>query len=315
MFMDPYEKGGVWKRGNLHTHSTVSDGAFSPIEAARIYGDVADYDFIAMTDHTGPNVKPGNYMEPEEIFCERKKDFICLMGREESGGRHLIGVNVPMLLGANLFQKPKEEYTLSDYQALLDRIKAEGGFTIMCHPHWRLEDYWTAEAIKSLRGCDAIEIVNGDLQNGPGNLATDVWDDVLSSGKRIWGVGNDDFHHVQCFQNAWNVVKVSEWSPQGIMDALFRGSFYVSTGAYFETLYAEGNQIVAECSHNSMYEKCDKVFRFIGEQGKVLQIQMGRSNRAVYVANGSERYVRVELMLEMGGAAFSQPFFLKSLGM
>lgn len=310
MFLDPYLKTGDWKRGNLHTHSTVSDGSFNSREVAHIYGDVAGYDFIAMTDHTGSQkVKPQNYMAEEDIFCEKKKDFICLMGREESGGRHLIGVNVSMPLGENFIPKPREEYTLSDYQTLLDRIKQEGGFTIMCHPHWSLEDYWTSPAILSLQGCDAIEIVNGDVENGSGNLATDVWDEVLSAGNRIWGVGNDDFHHVQCFQNAWNVVKTAEWSKQGIMDALFHGSFYASTGAYFENLYAEGNQIVAECSRNSMYEKCTKVFQFIGEGGKVLQTQIGKSGRAVYTANGSEKYVRVELMLEMGGTAFSQPFF------
>jgi hypothetical protein len=37
-------------KGNLHTHTSFSDGALSPGEVAEIYADLG-YDFVAITDH------------------------------------------------------------------------------------------------------------------------------------------------------------------------------------------------------------------------------------------------------------------------
>ena len=41
---------GKFHRGNLHTHSTRSDGALAPDEVCRRY-QAEGYDFIALTDH------------------------------------------------------------------------------------------------------------------------------------------------------------------------------------------------------------------------------------------------------------------------
>ena len=41
---------GRWFRGNLHTHSTNSDGLLSPEEVLRFYKD-RGYDFLAISDH------------------------------------------------------------------------------------------------------------------------------------------------------------------------------------------------------------------------------------------------------------------------
>ncbi len=42
--------GKKWYKGNLHTHSTNSDGRLSPEEVIRLYRE-EDYDFLALTDH------------------------------------------------------------------------------------------------------------------------------------------------------------------------------------------------------------------------------------------------------------------------
>ena len=44
------ENRGNWYKGNLHMHTTLSDGALDPVEAINIYRE-AGYDFIAITDH------------------------------------------------------------------------------------------------------------------------------------------------------------------------------------------------------------------------------------------------------------------------
>ena len=41
---------GLWLRGNLHTHTTVSDGKLTPEECIRLYKEKG-YDFLCITDH------------------------------------------------------------------------------------------------------------------------------------------------------------------------------------------------------------------------------------------------------------------------
>ena len=46
----PFDKPGTFWKGNLHTHSTNSDGTRTPEEICAIYRE-AGYDFLALTDH------------------------------------------------------------------------------------------------------------------------------------------------------------------------------------------------------------------------------------------------------------------------
>lgn len=43
-------KEGTYKKGNLHTHTTWSDGVHTPAETAKHYRSKG-YDFLALTDH------------------------------------------------------------------------------------------------------------------------------------------------------------------------------------------------------------------------------------------------------------------------
>ena len=52
----------------------------------------------------------------------------------------------------------------------------------------------------------------------------------------------------------------------------------------------------------------EKTFRFISQGGQVRQVQTGKNRIAAYKAQGDEQYIRVELSLSWGMAAFSQPF-------
>ncbi|MGH2626358.1 MAG: PHP domain-containing protein, partial [Anaerolineales bacterium] len=46
----PFDRPGVWLRGDLHCHSRASDGALPP-EEVRERHRRAGYDFLALTDH------------------------------------------------------------------------------------------------------------------------------------------------------------------------------------------------------------------------------------------------------------------------
>ena len=57
MYID--KQGNCWWKGNLHTHTTRSDGHKKPSEAVRLY-QKAGYDFLAVTDHWALS-EPGRY--------------------------------------------------------------------------------------------------------------------------------------------------------------------------------------------------------------------------------------------------------------
>lgn len=300
----PYLPEGKWLKGNLHTHTTVSDGGFSLPEVIQAYRDNAKYDFIAITDHTNAHAKPHLYVEPESTPA-----FSVLRGREDSYGRHVVGVGCPMTFHEDEIGKEALSYSDSDNQRVVDKIVRQGGLAYLAHPHWKRMDYWSAECMLALENVTGLEIINGDRFTPVANLATDVWDQLLTSGKRIWGVGTDDCHSPMTFSNAWTMVYAKSNTPADILDALSKGSCYASNGAAFESLHVEGDWIVAECATAPWFSNCEKTFRFIGRGGVVAQRQIGKNGVAAYKAVGDEQYIRVELSLDWGYAAFSQPFF------
>jgi len=46
----PFKASGRWYKGNLHTHTTNSDGALPPEDIAKQYM-MKDYAFLCITDH------------------------------------------------------------------------------------------------------------------------------------------------------------------------------------------------------------------------------------------------------------------------
>lgn len=310
-WISPYIEEGKWYRGNLHTHTNVSDGGFSVDYAVIGYQHMAKHDFVVLTDHNYSKMHLENAV-PFETLNEqyKEKNFTIMEGREESFAKHILGIGAKMVYGEDPIGKSQDEYTLDDYQHLIDRIREEGGLVYMAHPHWRKFDYWSADDIIALDGVNGLEIINGDRFAGPGNLATDVWDEVLSRGKKIWAITNDDCHSPATFWVVWNTVRAKSNSKEDIMDALKQGSNYCGNGAEFGRIEVQGDKLIVECSDRDIFQTCVKIFRFIGKNGECLKMQCGMERYAEYQAKGDELYVRVELILNNGMVAFTNPFYL-----
>ncbi len=50
-FINPFNASGKWYRGNVHAHTTVSDGTKTPETLVEMYKR-AGYDFLSITDHS-----------------------------------------------------------------------------------------------------------------------------------------------------------------------------------------------------------------------------------------------------------------------
>ena len=86
MFTDAFGK--IWYKGNLHTHTTNSDGANTPEETIELYKSKG-YDFLALTDH---------WFHGEG---RQEEDFLLLNGTEfdvgstvQEGIYHIVGIGM-----------------------------------------------------------------------------------------------------------------------------------------------------------------------------------------------------------------------------
>lgn len=82
-----------WYKGNLHTHSTNSDGRLSPEEVIGLYREEG-YDFLALTDHW--------FMGEER----REENFLLLSGAEYDVGNN-VRDGIYHVVGIGMQKEPK----------------------------------------------------------------------------------------------------------------------------------------------------------------------------------------------------------------
>ncbi len=299
--------------GNIHCHTTNSDGDSAPPVVAQAYQD-AGFDFISITDHN-------TITKPEECAVTNPH-FLVIPGNEYSAG-----INEPRFRSIHVNGiGVSEDFTFMDeyddvskgLQHAVDQAKGQKAFSVLNHPNWR----WSfgAQEILAVDGADAFEVWNGGWTcNSAGDAehpSTDaIWDEVLSNGKCIWGVGSDDCHHFKpdTFANpyidkiatAWIEVQADELSEEAILASMKRGDFIATTRIKLESLTRNKQEI-----RFTIKEWEDVTFEthFIGHGGQILDKQHGRD--IAYTITGDEGYVRAKIYCATGDSAWIQPVFI-----
>lgn len=279
--VNPYQGGGRWLRGNLHAHTTHSDGRFTLPELVRRY-EALGYDFLVITDH--------NTLTPLDGLATR---MVVLSGCEISArDGHIVAVNL---------REPIPPHQPS--QAVIDAINAQGGLAILAHPNWGEEFcHWRQEVLMALRNYAGIEVFNGNILRDSGSpLATDRWDMLLSRGHRCWGYASDDTHAEVDIGNGWTMVLADEPTPAAVVQALRDGRCYASSGVTLEAIEWDGTTL------RVVAPNADRI-AFVGKHGRWLH--WVNADRAEYRPRGDEGYIRVEAYGRHGSAAWSQPLWL-----
>ncbi|SFS53138.1 CehA/McbA family metallohydrolase [Paenibacillus sp. BC26] len=292
--LNSYTQTGKWWRGSFHNHTTNSDGWF-PLET--VYKMYGGYDFLGISDHDKITKHEGERSIPT-VF-----DAIEVSSRQT----HMLLVNPPLAM----LDQYSNEFTIENYQRLADMAIDNGGFAVLVHPNRFFSNYWTLEDMMKLERYIGIEVYNGD-GNPEYDIAFDKWDALLSSGRKVWGFGNDDSHVYGQEKRAWNMVQAEENTNEAITQAIKNGNFYVSTGYGFDAIRTEGHTIVIDLRSNELLDKMYKYVTFFGKDGRVLQETTGRISQATYECKGDEGYVRIAAYLEGGYGAFSQPLFVET---
>ncbi len=282
-------------KGNLHLHTTNSDGRKSPEEAIDLY-QRAGYDFLAVTDHWKRTVEDGYY-----------KNMLLLPGIE-------IDYNLPdeviHIVGVGMDERVlelKEKRHLS-VQKGIDTIRACGGLAILAHPAWSLN---TPQTISSLRGIVAAEIFNSVSTppwNGDRGDSTWILDLAAARGCLLPTVATDDAHFYNGDQTrAYTMLQADSLTREGVMEGLRRGTYYASCAPVIHQVEKRGDEIIVSCSpvrkiifHSNLFYAAGR--SLVGEQ-------LTEGRYTVRRAAG-ERFIRIILEDEAGRRAWVNPIDL-----
>ncbi len=298
-----------WYKGNIHTHTTESDGDEEPQKVVSWYRK-HDYDFLVLSDHNHVTIL--DY----QSGIRRLKRPLMIPGEEVTvnlaGGA--IAVHINAIGIANLVEPIDSGDVVSTLQANIKAIVNAGGIASINHPNYKWS--YDHESIIQVTGASLLEIFNGhpfaNLHGGPGHFSTEqIWDKVLSSGKPIFGVAADDSHNYRDFSpshsnpgRGWVMVKSAALTKESILEALAEGNFYSSTGVTLNKLGVSQKGISLEIA-----QERDFIYttRFTTVDGELLAEVSGL--KADYRATGDETYIRATIANSAGTRAWTQPVF------
>lgn len=289
----------LWLKGNLHTHTNESDGDSAPAEVVQWYASHG-YDFLSITDH--------------DKVTKASSDAIVLIPGEEITGKlskQPLHVNA---IGIETAIAPQKGATAAEVlQRNVDAVRKAGGVSLINHPNFG----WAfgAKELMQVEGATMLEIASGHPyvnSDGPPSVEA-MWDELLTSGKRIHAAAVDDVHHLRRPGDAdiappgraWVVVR-AEKNAASILDALRRGDFYASNGVELEEYAVTGKRIDVRVKekNGARYR-----IRFVGRGGGILQETAGAA--ATYTIKGNEGYVRAKVIDSNGRAAWMQPVWTR----
>ena len=323
----------TYYKANLHSHSTLSDGCITPEQMKEGY-KAKGYSILAITDH---NVfLPHNDLSEDDFLMlngleynadpgdgsGRTCHFCAIAGSQDTVIQPLFHREKYYIRGAVEARKfVKYDESLPDYERVYSaegisemmKVCREAGFFVTYnHPCWSLEHY---PEYMGYEGMHAMEIVNyACVQMGYPEYNEQVYDDMLTGGKRVLCSANDDNHSVgkDAF-GGFTMIGAKELKYESVMDALFAGRFYASTGALIDAIWFEDGVLHVEapaCKEIRVFTGARRAFRKVGTaDAPVTEAAFKLDNPCRY------DYVRVTVTDFDGKQAFSQAYYTADLGL
>ena len=319
---------GNWLKGNLHSHTTNSDGTLTPEQSAKAYA-AAGYSFIALTDHD-LYTDYRNQLSNNGIIILPGLEA-CAVLVDETTKKPIKVHHINAILGTSKMQaeaaKPQlghmERYAPKIYvdtwpgldaaQEIVDDLTARGMLTTYNHPIWsRVEEHEFA----NLNHVWALEVFNygTELESATG-YGDMHWDMMLRKGKQIRAFASDDNHNLPVLADSFGgyiVVSAAERTHDAIINELIAGNYYSSSGAeIYEWNIANGKASVVCSDAQSITFYCGNHVN----DGKTVfasNEETGLST-ASYDLKGHEEYIRVVCVDKNGKKAWSNPIWLKEI--
>jgi len=262
---------GNFYKANLHCHTTISDGKYTPEEIKKLYKD-AGYSVVAYSDH---NV----LIDHSDL---NDKDFLAITSVEidvsdkTSDRRPCFHLNFfakkpdntahpcfnPMYMGRRReLYGDKQKYVgspdyIRDYHninEIIEEFNKHGFLSCLNHVTWSIQDL---DEYKGIKGLFAMEIYNhGCYTEGYDEFNAHAYDELLRRGNRIYCFATDDNHNKfpkdsPRFDSLGGFVMIQAPSLtyEAVIDALEKGNFYSSTGPSIYEMYVEEGKLHVKTS-------------------------------------------------------------------
>lgn len=270
----------------MHLHTVSSRDRELPEDVLLLHFESTDYRFVAITDHNlvSASVHP-------------RSNLVVFEGLEA-------GFNYRFHTNVIHFEKERIRYHSNwDHRTLVKKNADSGCLVILNHPKWGPSGHYSVDYLQRANYYDGIKIYNVGTEDDPGSpLATDIWDRLLSSGKRVLGFANQDVHKLSHLKGCGNFVRAATGAPNDIFRALKRGNFYYYYGVEIVEL-SRDSQTIRVDTRNAIS------IRFIGWNGRVITEVFGKSAELQLSADKLYSYVRIECLGRDGRKSWTQPFF------
>ena len=305
MKLPPFGLGHSLYRGNLHGHSTHSDGVLSAQAVVETYADLG-YDFTCLSDHlwiddkfAATSVCDGRALDRKGFITLPSAELHCY-GKtyDQDGVWHIVANGLPLD-----FACPDANETAPD---LIARAQAAGAYVSLAHPEWYT---MTTDEAMQVAAADAVEIYNHSCvvtsARGSGIAIADY---LLNEGKKISFTATDDSHfELPDWGGGWVMVAAAELSQNALVAALKAGHHYASTGADFTDLQIEDgvltvssspveNVVISGVGHMAMAET--------GKNMTVTQFDLSKFR---------SDWFRITLRDAAGKMAWSNPYYKSDL--
>jgi hypothetical protein len=291
-----------FQKGNVHTHTTVSDGGSSPEQTIAWYRSHG-YQFLALTDHNHLS-RPARYASLQD------PSFVLISGEEITMTGRGRQVHVNALCTKTRIPGGNFGSAAAALSNGISAVRHQGGVALVNHPNfdWGL----SAADVTDARDASLLEIASGHPYvrtagdaDHPSHEA--LWDIALSAGADFMGVGVDDEHHIDFSSDppatpgrAWISTFGEVTEGAAICSAMAQGQLYASTGVELRRIAVRDRQYEVD----PVEARASVVF--IGMGGRELARHMVVGDApAVYVLRGDEGYVRARIELPDGKRAWT----------
>ena len=301
------EDGYEWLKGNLHSHTTNSDGKPSPQERLDGYVDQG-YDYLCLSDHyditrvdsvrcpADFTLVQGVELHPDNPFGGQRHHFVCLNVEDD-----MDSANMPP-------------------QYVIDAVNEQGGAVFLAHPHW--SSVSVGRDVLPLRGFAGIEVFNTTCRCAGRGDSSVHWDDWMEQEDRLYpALANDDSHALDSDERdtyqGWTWARVKERSPGAVLDALVRGASYCSNGPEIRDIRLR--RVDEEGDEQQVVEatvQCSEALRIlaVADRVGVQYWEKGETfEEATFTLRPGSRWTRFEIFSPDGSKAWSNPLDLTRL--
>lgn len=323
---------GNFYKANLHCHSTVSDGKWTPAQIKEIYMEQG-YSIVAYTDHDvlipHPELTDDKFLALNG--CEFEIDEGGIWGKDRKNC-HFCAIS---LYVDNITQPcwHREKYQFSNAVNYRDKVKFDdseenwdreysseyiskmmqncakkGFFVTYNHPTWSMEG---CQDYMGYNGMHAMEICNyGCVVVGYDEHNSKEYDEMLRGGKRIYCVATDDNHNGRADSfGGFTMIKAEQLEYRTITKALEDGNFYASEGPIINELWYENGKVYIS------FEPAREAFITKGvRKSQISKTENGELiTEAVFDMEDDDIYFRITVVGEDGKRAYTNAYFMDEI--